>query len=76
MKKIIIFNLTTRSYFITIKEGRPIFSGEFRKASSFESKKAAETTIVDFILPNEIQQTDENERWNYGHVLTVLEVYV
>lgn len=75
MKKFIIQNLTTRSGFITLRAAKPVF-GDILKSQQFDSRASAETALMDFILPNMIQQTEHDKLWNYGHVLTVLEVYV
>jgi hypothetical protein len=59
-----------------LKDGRPVFGWEFRKAFLFNTREAAETAITDFMIPNMSQQTDENYLWNYGYMLTVMEVFV
>jgi len=72
MKKFVIQNLTTRSFWNKV-DGFSV--GLVPDIMTFDSRELAESK-AEWIAERSQQQNEDNQLWNYGFVLTVLEVYV
>jgi len=75
-KKHIIENLAAKSYFHKFNErGKPVFSSYPLRAFQYDTRQAAEMVVA--VLASTLeQQTGENQFWNDGFLLTIVEVYV
>ena len=72
MKKFVIQNLTTRSFWNKV-DGFSV--GLVPDIMTFNTRESAEST-AEWIAERSHQQNKDNQLWNYGFVLTILEVYV